>query len=329
MGHLLALACCALFALLTLPAAADAARWQKLDTGRGGPSARADAALAAPSARFTYLHGGERDGSPLADLWRLDVRRERWTRLKPPGPAPAARFGHDLVAARDGSLLLFGGQSGADFFGDVWRYDPGAGRWTMLEATGPAPRYGAGVAYDRTGDALYVTHGFTNDGRFDDTWRLGRERAFADLSPAAPAPRPLERCLVGAVFSGDELFLFGGQSNPRPFLGDLWRYDTATSTWTELQPTRAPSPRNVYGSARLGSTWVIHGGQTRTGAAGDLWTLDLRNPASFARVRPRGARPSARANQAMTALGTTRAVTFGGSDDEGDSLRDTWLLRLP
>lgn len=322
-----ALLAVALTALL-LPAAAPAAtaRWERLDPGRGGPGKRSDAALAAPGSRTAYLHGGERTGRPLGDLWRLDVKRGRWTRLEPKGARPAPRFGHDLVAARDGTLLLFGGQAGADFFGDTWRYDPKRNSWSRIETSGPAPRYGAGVAYDRAGGRLYVTHGFTNDGRFDDTWTL-TGGAFADSS--APAgERPLERCLVGAAFHGGGLFIFGGQSNPLPFRDDLWRYDAAARRWSELSPAGRPSARNTYGSAQLGPTWLIHGGSTRRGIVGDLWAIDLRNPAAFTRVRARGRTPGTRANHAMASLGATRALIQGGSADGGAERGDTWLLRI-
>jgi hypothetical protein len=224
-----------------------------------------------------------------------------------------------------GTRLLFGGQSGDDFFGDLWRYDPRANTWTQLSAAGPAPRYGAGVALDRANDTLFVTHGFTNEGRFDDTWAFARD-AFADASP--PGGRPLERCLVGAAFHGGALFLFGGQSNPRPFLNDLWRFDAATRTWSELSPRTTPSARNSYGSAQLGRRWVIHGGSTRRGLASDVWALDLSRPTSFTRVRTRGRSPGAHANGAMTALSGSRALVVGGATDDGDSRRDTWLLRL-
>ena len=111
---------------LIAPGAAGAAtaRWERLDTGTPGPGKRSDAAMAATGSRTVWLHGGERDGTPLGDLWRLDLKKERWTRVKPRGAKPGARFGHDVVAQEDGTLVLFGGQSGDRFFGDVWTYDP-------------------------------------------------------------------------------------------------------------------------------------------------------------------------------------------------------------
>ena len=313
-------------ALAAAPPAAGAAtaKWTKLDAR--GPGVRADAALAAPSATTAYLHGGTRGGRALGDLWRLDVKRKRWTRLRPANSPPLPRFGHDLVAQADGSLLLFGGQSGEDFFGDLWRYDPRTNAWSDLTTSGgPAPRYGAGVAIDRPRGVLYVTHGFTNDGRFDDTWALPGD-LFEDVS-SPPGSRPLARCLVSAAHSGGGLFLFGGQSNSRPFLDDLWRYDTAGRTWSELQPTSRPSPRHSYGSAQTGRRWLIHGGATRGGPVRDLWALDLADPGSFTRVRTRGRSPSGRADQAMTALSGSRALVFGGST-LADELGDTWLVSV-
>ncbi|HWH43978.1 MAG TPA: kelch repeat-containing protein [Thermoleophilaceae bacterium] len=310
-----------LLAILVLAAPASAApRWSEVGS-RSGPSARTDHALAATSSRAVWLLGGRTgSGRALADLWRLDPRRGRWTRIRPRGSSPPARFGLNLLAEPGGTLLAFGGQAGSRFFGDTWRFTPRTRRWRRVASGGPAPRYGAGAAIDPATGRAYVTHGFTFRGRFDDTWAL-TGGAFRDISPAA---RPLERCLVQAAFHEGGLFLFGGQSNPRPFLGDLWRLDTASGRWEELRPRSRPSPRNLYAAAQRGRDWLIHGGAGARGEEGDLWRLDL-GRAGFTRVRSGRRGPGARSAHAATFAGRD-LVVFGGSRG-GRARRDTWVLR--
>ena len=309
--------------LMAAPAASAAPTWRELPAAGAAPPARSDHALAATSARHVYLHGGRSDGRARADLWRLDLESGGWERLEPRGRAPTRRFGQNLVAERGGTLLLFGGQAGARFFADAWRYDPRRNSWTRIDAAGPAARYGAAAALDPRTGRLYVSHGFTNAGRFDDTWAL-RGGRFATAS-APRGRRPLRRCLVQGAFFGGAFYLFGGQSNPRPFLGDLWRLDVRRRRWRRLRPARRPAPRNLYAAARAGRHWYVHGGAGRRGELGDLWRLDLRR-ARFTPLAPAGPAPSARSSHSAAAAGRDRIVIFGGTSAAGEELNDTWVL---
>jgi hypothetical protein len=220
---------------LPSPSPGAAAGWRQIEVA-AGPSARRDHSLTWDAqARRVYLFGGRSGGSPLADLWSLDPDAPTWQQLAPSGEGPAARFGHNAVFDAEGRLLVFGGQgAGAEFFDDVWTYVPAENRWEPLDAgAGPASRYGAGAALDANG-ALWITHGFTFMGRFDDTWSLAGG-AWQEASPPE-GPRPIERCLLRAAFddAGGRLIIFGGQTDSDPFLGDTWSFDVATRTWSEL-----------------------------------------------------------------------------------------------
>jgi N-acetylneuraminic acid mutarotase len=320
-GRAVAAATCAVAFIAAVPAAQAVPRWTELDTAGPKPSARADHGLAATSPRAVYLFGGRAGGRSLGDLWRLDPRRARWERLSPGGAVPRARFGHNFVAEPGGTLLLFGGQAGGSFFSDVWRFSPAANSWTLVDASGPVARYGAGAAVDPAG-AFHVTHGFTDEGRFDDTWTLSGD-GFSDTSGLGA--RPLERCLVQSAFYSGGLYLFGGQSDSRPYLDDLWRLDLATRTWRELAPERRPAARNLYAAARAGGRWLIQGGRGREGLLRDLWSLDL-GDGVFRRLRPHGRRPGARSSHAAAALGPRRVLLFGGAGAAGPR-NEALLLR--
>jgi hypothetical protein len=49
------------------------------------------------------------------------------------------------------------------------------------------------------------------------------------------------------VSGGQRLFLFGGRGDE--ILGDLWSYDVATGTWTEVTASPAPSARFGHNAA--------------------------------------------------------------------------------
>ena len=300
-------------------APATGLRWERVEVS-DAPSGRRDHVVAAVGETL-YLFGGRRSGTTLADLWRLDLAAAKWTRLEPPGSAPPARFGHNLVAEPGGSLLMFGGQSGSGFLNDLWRYDPAANMWSQLDTPAAPRRYGAAGALDPDTGRLLVSHGFTDSGRFDDTWSFGAPPAV-DLS--GTNERPLRRCLVSGAAFGGGFFLFGGQSNADAYMDDLWRLDLAARTWTRLTPATRPSERNLYGSAQSGGSWFIHGGSTPNGSVGDLWRLDLASGA-FTEVAPGGERPSARSSHAGAGV-PGGIVLVGGSTSAGEA-SDTWRLR--
>ena len=310
-----------LVALGSAVPAEAAPRWTRIASPGDVPAARLDHAMASTSSTTVWMHGGRSVGNDRGDLWRYAVRTKRWTRIEPDGAVPPARFGHNLIAEPGGTLLMFGGQSDADFFNDRWRFDPKTNRWTKLGDGGPEARYGAAGAIDPATGRLVVSHGFTNSGRFDDTWLVGAG-APADLSPAA-GKRPSKRCLIHGAASGGRFFLFGGQSNADPYLGDLWVFDLAAREWNQLGGP-APSQRNTYAATVAGGRWWIHGGAGPTRLLGDLWRLDMKT-GRFRAVKVSGRNPAARSGHAAAPV-SGGLLIFGGATNRSETA-ETWRLR--
>jgi hypothetical protein len=306
------------------PSPSGTPRWSRLPDAGTLPTPRRDHSLATDGARL-YLFGG-RDSGPLADFWVYDIAAGQWTEVVTPGPP--ARFGHNGLF-EDGSqrLFVFGGQA-SGFFNDVWAYDSTAGRWTEVGALPPAPatRYGAAAALDPAG-RLVVSHGFTDTGRFDDSWAFSLgEPAWADISPQAGG-RPLARCLTRAVWdpAASRFLMFGGQSNPEPFLGDLWSF--TSGGWAEITAEPRPAPRNLYSMVWDGerSRAIVFGGRTQSGQVSDVWQLDARTD-TWAPLTTQGDPPSPRSSHDAVWLPERRAMlVFGGQDSDGDR-NDLWEL---
>lgn len=152
---------------------AQALTYSQLEAEGAKPSARFDGTIAYdPEAGRIFLFGGSGATGALNDLWVYSLAQRRWAELKPEGGLPRPRLGHTLlldpVRKR---LVLFGGQ-GSGFFSDTWSYDLAGNQWRQLEAdgAGPSRRYGHSGIYDMARDQMIVSHGFTDAGRFDDTW---------------------------------------------------------------------------------------------------------------------------------------------------------------
>ena len=309
-----------------------AAVWSVIDAA--GPAARWDHTLAAdPESDNLILFGG-RDGAgaPFGDTWVYTVTENTWTPVE--GSAPSPRFGQAVaVDVANRALYLFGGQAdGATFFNDSWRFDLDALTWSEIVTgdTRPSPRYGTSAVLDDAGNVI-VSHGFTFEGRFDDTWSLDPATGvWSDASPAAET-RPLKRCLHEAVWDplAKRMLLYGGCSSgfgPCP-QGDLWAFDPVARTWTELTPPVSPAARSNPALVRddaAGAIWLIDG-LTEAGYAADLWGLDLTQAdPRWSDVAQGTNVPAPRASHDAAVL-DGNVYLFGGFGDAGP-LADFWVL---
>ncbi len=295
------------------------------------PGARFDGTIAYDrDGRRIFLFGGAGPGT-LNDLWVYSLAQRRWTELRPEGELPRARFGHTLLFdPMRARLVLFGGQ-GSGFFSDTWSYDLAGNRWQRLAAdgAGPSRRYGHSAVHDAARDRMIVSHGFTDAGRFDDTWAFDlANNTWRDVSPSSG--RPLRRCLHHAVMdaASNQMLLYGGCASgfgPCP-LGDLWSFDLTSNRWTEISTPARPPARDHYG-ATFDSTrnrMVLFGG-SGSGLLNDTWEFDPR-ARTWRQAELAGAAPSPRSRH-ESAFGADRGVSFffGGSTSAGET-NELWML---
>lgn len=305
-------------------------RFQTLEAAGEAPSARIDGAIAYHAeSKQVFLFGG-RDTSFRNDLWAYSLERRAWTALRPSGSLPPARFGHTLILdARRGRLILFAGQA-SGFFSDTWSYDIARNAWTQLarDDAGPSRRYGHSAVYDAARDRMVISHGFTDAGRFDDTWAFDLSRdGWRNISPSSG--RPLRRCLHHAVLdeAGDQMLLYGGCASgfgPCP-LGDLWSFDLNTHQWTERTGGMKPPPRQWYGmgfdTARR--VLLLFSGSGERGKLADTW--EYTPAANVWRLINPDAPPAPRDRHEAAYAPGLGVLYFGGSTERGQ-VNDLLLL---
>jgi hypothetical protein len=307
---------------VTLPF--DEPSWHRIRPGRG-PAAREDHTWTVDGeGRFAYLFGGRVGDTDLSDLWRFDLETDAWKKLSPKGKRPPARFGHSAVWVDGLGVVVFAGQRGSDFFDDLWVFDSDKGRWRELPAKGsvPKPRYGSCMVVGPDG-RLWISHGFTDVGRFDDTraYNLMTQR-WASLTP--DGRKPGERCLHDCFTSATgDLVLYGGQDDGAFALGDLWTMSSGHA-WQRLDDPEA-KPRRLYAVTEAGQFAYVFGGAGEDNAPfDDLWRVD-RDTLEFQRVMVDGSGPAARhAGTLITDVRRGRLLLFGG---QGEAARDdVWEL---
>lgn len=104
-----------------------------------------------------------------------------------------------------------------------------------------------------------VFGGFVNGFRVDELIRFKPTGAnsldcehLAGGKLKTPGPKP--RTSHASGFANGHLFVYGGQDDENNKLGDMWDYNVATKTWTEVKLADGfvPQPRS-------GHTAVVHG----------------------------------------------------------------------
>lgn len=300
-------------------------KWRKVRSGKG-PAAREDHTWTVDAeGRFAYLFGGRHGDREFGDTWRYDLTSDSWKRIRVKGNGPAPRFGHNAVWVDGLGVVIFAGQRDDDFFNDLWVFDPSRKRWRELPSRGQVPkrRYGSCMVVGPDG-RLWISHGFTDAGRFDDTRAYNlKTRRWAVISP--DGRKPGERCLHECFTSlSGGLVLYGGQDDGNFALGDLWTMG-ASRTWDQHDDPQADR-RRLYGVTEAGDHAYVFGGAGQDDAPlADLWRVDRRTLA-FERVPTDGNHPAARsAGTLITDAKRGRLLLFGGEAGAGVK-SDVWEL---
>ena len=152
---------------------------------------------------------------------------------------------------------------------------------------------------------------------------------WSPLDPDATMPQPRFGHSVVYDAEGGQMLLFGG-AQAGTYYEDLWAYDPAASTWTELDPSE-PGPAGRMGAAATYDSsrgdLVVFGGLAEDDYLDDLWTYDPK-AGTWTELDPSGPRPSGRVGHSLVYdPGNDSLVLFGGVE-KTDSANDVWLYDL-
>lgn len=268
---------------------------------------------------------------------------ERWVKLNPPYPHPAARhWASAIYDAANQRMIVFGGWDNSRNFNDVWALDltPGNERWTQLSSAGtaPTPRDSHTAIYDAANQRMIIFGGWDPDaGLYNDVW------AF-DLAPGneqwtqlnVPSPRPPLRNWASAIYdaSNQRMILFGGYDFTQAF-SDVWALDLTPGNerWTRLTtagsaPDAIAAHTAIYDAAN--QRMIIFGGwDSVRGPRNDVWALNLTpGHEAWSRIEVPFPRPEARYwVHAVYDAPNGRMIVFGGWDNSRN-FNDVWALDL-
>lgn len=263
-------------------------------------------------------------------------------------------------------MIVFGGRlSNSNNSNDVWVLTDangvaGTGQWISLIADGapgsPPSRSGHSAVYDSAGNRMIIFGGCNGYclPTLNDVWvltnanGLGGTPAWTPLSTVGGPPSGRTRHTAVYDPTTNRMIVFAGQNGGGfgcSTLGDVWVLSNAnglggTPTWSQLSPTGGP-PAGQYGpSAAYDPTnnrMTVFGGGGFVNAicqnSNAVWALSNANglggTPSWTNLIAEGAAgsPVGRGfHSAVYDTASNRMTIFGGNDNMGQNLNDSWIL---
>lgn len=229
-----------------------------------------------------YLLGGRGVGC-LRDFWKYSVVRNEWMELSCDGDgAPEDLEGHSMVA-HQGFLYVFGGMLDSAYSQSrcpLWLFDLAEQKWALWQGKTPqslCPGNRKAHSAVVLGSSMLVYGGIVDmKGSSQEFWTLDLNTLlWSQLStqPGPPGPGPRHGHSAAAHLGC--MYLFGGLKGLRE-LKDLWKWSSASRTWTSIRTKRGPS-RLVGHSAVVhrDRMLVFGGGPTQGSPQNTLWSFNL------------------------------------------------------
>ncbi|KAJ3438126.1 nadph oxidase [Anaeramoeba flamelloides] len=338
-----------LFFVLIVVLGAVEGKWEEV-VASGDIPTRRDSSFALFGDKF-YVFGGKQGSKVLDDTWIYNMTTASWHEVTAEDH-PEARFSMVSDFAEGKFYVSMGEGPGDQFFNDVWVFDMEEETWTKLLANSdaetevPKKRYGASGGIGSEREYFYITHGFSSEERFDDTWRFSFEKGnWEDISANNNAGlfrfrRPRKRCLhAGNIYreegsSDDKMFLSGGCGSlegPCP-VTESSIYDTSTKTWAPLTGfaydfpwDRTPKPTSYTNSVYLDGKIYLVGVQKDILHVYDLSEETWQQSNSKLSNEQAGPLVEKRAAAEIATDGKEYIYIFGGQ--AGDTFSDIWRIK--
>ncbi|KAK4682265.1 Negative regulator of mitotic exit [Podospora pseudoanserina] len=289
-----------------------------------------------------YVMGGLINSSTVkGDLWLIEAGGNMScyplaTTAEGPGP----RVGHASLLVGN-AFIVFGGDTKieeTDVLDEtLYLLNTSTRQWSRALPAGPRPSGRYGHSLNILGSKIYIFGGqvegyFMNDLAAFDLNQLQMpnnrwEMLISSTESGGPQGKiPPARTNHSVVTFNDKLYLFGG-TNGYQWFNDVWAYDPAVNTWSQLDCIGyIPSPREGHAAAIVEDVMYIFGGRTEEGAdLGDLaaFRITSRRWYTFQNMGPS---PSPRSGHSMTAVGKSIIVVGGEPSSAQTAVNDLALV---
>jgi N-acetylneuraminic acid mutarotase len=204
---------------------------------------------------------------------RYDPVLDAWSPMATSNQPPGVRHDHTVVWTGT-QMIVWGGRDSVDVttYGDGGRYSVSSNSWSPIPATATLPERARHTAvwtgtrmlvWGGTDDPNLITPSAIRGASYDPA--TGSWTPITDVGALSPRSRH------GAVWTGEEMIVFGGGGAAFP--SDGARYRPATDSWT---PPVNSDFRADYDAVWTGHAMIAHGGLTSPDDAVPGSILDAR-----------------------------------------------------
>jgi hypothetical protein len=249
------------------------------------------------------------------------------------GVWPSERYLH-TASVVNSTMVVIGGRSQfcTDVCDDLWEMDlsglPSTLTWTQVAtAGGPGKRWmHSTVAWQ---NRLVLFGGSNSSALQNDVWNylMDGKRRWRQTVYSPLAPRPVERAGHAVAVSGDDMFVFGGFTQPSPFpanyaadgsaflLKDLWVFNVPNQTWALITPLTTMDYRVFATAAMSGDTLLVFGGSSVKTESSGVFRYNITSQSWIQQTFPSflARLPAPRQSATMVYLpAATSAILVGG-----------------
>jgi hypothetical protein len=234
-----------------------------------------------PTTQTVLMVGGRNPNEAPAETWAM--AGGAWSQVTVPS-TPGGVIGCAMAWSRErGALYLFGGAGqSTGYSARIWRYDPAAPAWVMLDAAGPRGRYDDALVPLPDGRTLLMIAGSRSaqagSGFFNDVWRFDTmTEAWTEVMTTGAAPPGRRSPWVSLDADGNGFVMAVGSVGIQAgeVLDDLWHLDLRSGAWQALMPEALP-PARGFAMALPGAGAVrgyLFGGFDNVRPIRDAWRL--------------------------------------------------------
>ena len=225
--------------------------------GLNVPPPRSGAASVVVKGRL-YIFGGYGGGTGrLSDFYSYNFETNTWEEVQVLSrEKPGYRENNGVVISDTSkSIYLFGGYDGQSWLNDLWKFDIESKKWTCIQESSSCPN--------------------NNNNETNDAAAAGDRDADGIWNNQVKGKAPSQRFGYVSVVHKNQFVLFGGFDGSR-WLNDMYVFDFATKTWTEIQARGAlPSVRSCPAWAKDDTHVYIQGGYDGVERKADFFACDL------------------------------------------------------
>ncbi|CCE27063.1 related to cell polarity protein tea1p [Claviceps purpurea 20.1] len=285
-----------------------------------------------------YMMGGLINSSTVkGDLWLVEAGGNlACYPLATTAEGPGPRVGHASLLVGN-AFIVYGGDTKIEEADELdetlYLLNTSTRHWSRALPAGTRPSGRYGHTLNILGSKIYIFGGqveglFMNDlSAFDLNQLQSPNYMWEILLNNDPSPNaPPARTNHTVITYNDKLYLFGG-TNGVEWFNDVWCYDPAVNSWSQLDCIGyIPPSREGHAAAVVDDVMYVFGGRTEEGTdLGDLaaFRISSRRWYTFQNMGPS---PSPRSGHSMTTVGKSVVVLGGEPSSATTSIHDLGIM---